>query len=329
MSPSLELAEREGNDMDLVEAMEYHVPKSVAPKSVDSATFIAATQLYQALENHIVLIDAVNGKKDGGTTRGKKKKGEKKPSINVWAFHTRREHAIRAQVNDESNKETYDPKHEYFDKPAIGEKKDGNGNYENDSIMPMMRDKYENDYEQIALDMINEKDILTEKKPHSYWSKFSADLKNDFITKLKKDFPKNKQIKALQLVEDEELTTDPTQQAKPEQPANTIKAQPSKKRSRGEAKADTAEPDEPDEPPAKSPGRNRSKKGAAEAEQTDKPAQAAAAKSPRSSSRKNQSREKEAEEAKEDSETDDSDDDANDDEMFRQRLIQRQKRGAA
>ena len=110
--------------------------------------------------------------------------------INPWAYHTAREQAIRNNVND-PNHPDYDERHEYFGRPAIGRRpRDDN------SIMPIMRQRFTDNKVQMILDMINE------QGPDTYWSRKSPATKNSFIEKIKKEYPRNRQIAALKLVEE-------------------------------------------------------------------------------------------------------------------------------
>ena len=123
-------------------------------------------------------------------------------TVNPWLFHMKKEQAMRACVNDPQNPK-YNPKHPYFGKSAISRKGRWDKDFqEDDSIMPLLRNSYKECKEQIILSMINQK--AEDENSKTYWSTFSADLKNDFIKKIKELFPYNKAIRALQLSDDSE-----------------------------------------------------------------------------------------------------------------------------
>ena len=114
--------------------------------------------------------------------------------INPWAYLTAREQAIRNNVND-PNHPDYDERHEYFGRPAIARRpRDLPPNeWENNSIMPIMRQRFTDNKEQIILDMINE------QGPDTYWSRKSASSKNAFIDKMKTEYPDNAAFTEMEL----------------------------------------------------------------------------------------------------------------------------------
>lgn len=118
--------------------------------------------------------------------------------VNPWAYLTCREQAICKKVNDPDHPD-YNEEHEYFGRSAIGRRpKDlpEEAEWENDSIMLMMKKKFNDNKEKIILDMINE------EGPDTYWKNKSPATKNSYIEKIKKEYPLNRQIAALKQVEE-------------------------------------------------------------------------------------------------------------------------------
>ena len=180
-------------------------------KTVDRMRF-AAFMNFQANFQDLVMVvedDNVANGRTGGNNQKTTRSVDKDSIVNPWAFHTKREQAIRKNVNDKTH-EDYDENHEYFRKGAIGRRpKDvpKGSPFENNSIMPIMKKKFNDNKVQIILDMINEKDVFTskqikDKENQSYWSKKSPATKNLYINKIKKEYSKNKDIQGLSLVEE-------------------------------------------------------------------------------------------------------------------------------
>ena len=176
-------------------------------KNTDAIQFAAFVNFQQDFYNLYDVVsegDVATGRKTGG----KKQRGrdvDKNSLINPWAFHTAREQAIRTNVNDPQHTR-YDKNHEYFGKSAIGRRpKDvPKDEWENPSIMTLMKKKFDENKEQIILDMINEKDVFTSdnKNPETYWSQKSITAKNSYIDKIKKKYPDNARIQELQPLEE-------------------------------------------------------------------------------------------------------------------------------
>ena len=201
---------------------------SVAPASFDMTTFNFDDQALKSID-HTALLAYVNftnqmtnlmmvTEEDKPVTRGNQKQRKrsttKAKTVNPWQFHTKREQAIRTNVNDRNHPD-FDKEHEYFGKDAIGRPpKDEDKNplkegWENPSIQPLMRKIYNDNKQQIILDMIQEEDVYTLKeiadgKDKSYWSKKSPEAKNAFIRQIKETYPKNSDFKKLVEVDEAE-----------------------------------------------------------------------------------------------------------------------------
>lgn len=136
--------------------------------------------------------------------RGPRRRIDRAEVVNPWVFHVAREQAIRRNVNDPQHPD-YDENHEYFGRSAIDRRpRDVSPDeWENNSIMPFMKQKFAENKEQIILDMINEQDVFTSdnEDPTTYWSLKSSTAKNSYIEKIKREYPQNALIQALQPVE--------------------------------------------------------------------------------------------------------------------------------
>ena len=212
-------------------------------KNIDPIQLAASFHLQDNILNLIEVVEGdnvTNGrKKKTGGNKERERNVDKNLLINAWAFHTAREQAIRTNVNDKDHSD-YNKDHDYFGKSAIGRRpKDVSPDeWENNSIMPFMKQKYAENTEQIILDMINEQDVFTtsdNEDQKTYWSQKSTTAKNSYIEKIKRKYPHNARIQALQPVEEsinEEPTTNtkaPTTAADGEiavDPSQQIKAQP-------------------------------------------------------------------------------------------------------
>ena len=170
--------------------------------------------------------NVANGRKKTGGNQKERRVVDDKSTINAWAFHTGREHDLRKRVNDPKHPD-YDENHEYFGRPAIGRRPKGvpkDAAWENDSIMPLMQKKFNEEQEQIIIDMIKEEGSNT------YWNKKSPSAKNLFINKIKKKYARNKDIAALNLVEEptvEEPTVEEPTVEEPTAEDDEIRADPS------------------------------------------------------------------------------------------------------